>query len=124
MVGQIHHYIMPAYLPLPTLRPASVEPMSDEESMSHQSWASKPRLFLPRKKFACPSSPQQCCRELLWPAACTLISQEKGERHRKSVPHLTHKQGLNTGHTVRHVFPRLTRSHPQHPGTSGCAEEG
>lgn len=45
MVGQIHRYIMPAYLPLPTLRPASVEPMSDEESMSHQSWASKPRLF-------------------------------------------------------------------------------
>lgn len=106
MVGQLHPHTMPAYLPLPTLRPASVEPISDEESVLHQSWASKP-IFLPRKKFACPSSPQQCCREVLWPAACTLVLQVKGEKHRKSVPHLTHKQGLTTGHTVRHLAPRL-----------------
>lgn len=77
-MSQLHRYIMPAYLPLPTLRPASVEPMSEEASMSHQSWASKPRL-LPRKEFACPSSPQQCLQSGT-ATACCLHTRTAGER--------------------------------------------
>lgn len=76
-MGQLHLHTMPAYLPLPALTPLSVEAISEEESMPQRA-GPQSLGFLPRNEFAYPSSPQQCCQELLWPAACTLILQVKG----------------------------------------------